>query len=187
MFSKLILKNCSLMQTERVYMKKVPEKTLNFLQQFMMIAYLEVYSVGWDSQITEIGMNYTLKEKMGYDPVINGNNDPFRWAKIISITDWLELYLTKQIDLTKKNSLLKVFNQPGIDEPDGIVARFTGHTKILGNIEDADGFAAVALPYTEFYSEGEHVYKRLYIVIVSHADYGSILEGSYFYSGSGSD
>ena len=72
-------------------MKKVPEKTFSFLQQFMIISILEVYCVGWDSQVAEIGMNHTLKEKIGYDPVIKGNNDPFRWAKIVAITDWLDL------------------------------------------------------------------------------------------------
>jgi hypothetical protein len=75
-FSKWILGNRELRQTERVYMKKVPEKTFSFLQQFMMYSTLEVFCVGWDSRVTEIGMNYTLKEKIGYDPVIQGNNDP---------------------------------------------------------------------------------------------------------------
>ena len=159
MFSKWIVQNREMRQFERMYMKKVHEKTFRFLEQFMMVSTMEVYNIGWDSHMTEIGINYTLKEKMGYDPVIHGNNDPFRWAKIISSTDWVELYLIRQSDDREKQPRVKVFNQPGIDEPDVIVARFTGNTEILRNAKDVDGFASVTLAYVEVYSEGQHVYE----------------------------
>jgi hypothetical protein len=187
MFSKWIVQNREMRQFERMYMKKVHEKTFRFLEQFMMVSTMEVYNIGWDSHMTEIGINYTLKEKMGYDPVIHGNNDPFRWAKIISSTDWVGFYLKRQIDVMEKQPPVKVFNQPGIDEPDGIVARFTGNTEILTNAKDVDGFVSVTLAYVEVYSEGQHVYELTYIVILSDADYRSMLEGTYFYSGSGSN
>ena len=188
MFSKWILQNDAVGQTERVYRKKVPDKTLSFLEQFMMISTLEVYSVGWDSHMTEIGMNYTLKEKMGYDPVIQGNNYPFGWARYFGITDWVDFYLARQFDMRLKRPSVKLFNQPGIDEPDGTgPRRFTGNTEIFGNTKDVDGFATFTLAYAEVYSEGEHVYKKVYLVILPDADYRSILECTYFYSGSGSD
>jgi hypothetical protein len=187
MFSQWILQNREFRQTERNYMKKVSEKTFSFLQQFMMVSTLRVYNVGWDSHMTEIGINYTLKQKMRYEPVIHGNNDPFGWAEFIECNDWVEFYLRRQHDMREKRPSVQVFNQPGIDEPDEIVARFTGNTEILRNIKDAEGFASVTLGYAEVYSEGEHVYETIYIVIVSNADYNSMLDGTYYYSGHSSN
>ena len=87
MFSRMIVENDVLQQTERVYIKKVPEKTFSFLQQFMMTSVLRVYNWDWEYQLIEMGMNYTLKEKMGCDPVIHENNDPLGLARTFGVTD----------------------------------------------------------------------------------------------------
>jgi hypothetical protein len=180
MYSQWILQNRELGQTERMYMKKVPEKTFSFLQQFMMVSTLEVYNVGWDSHLTEIGMNYTLKEKMGYDPVIHGNNDPWVWAKIIGTTQWVEFHLNRQFDLREKPPSVQVFNQPGIDEPDYIIEKFIFNLEVLGNIKDINEHTAVVLPYYEIYSEGDFVYERIWVIQIYYIDYRSMLEGTYF-------
>ena len=187
MFSQCILHNRQLRQTERVYMKKVPEKTLIFLQQFMMITILGVYNIDCDAHMAEIGMNYTMKEKMGYDPFIQGNNDPFRWAKSIASTDWVEFYLKRQTDVRKKRPPVKVFNQPGIDEPDWIIENVEINLEVLGNTQDVNEHTVVALPYPEIYIEGDFVYERIWVPQIYLTDYRSMLEGTYFDRESGSD
>jgi hypothetical protein len=187
MFSKWILQNRELRRTERMYMKKVPEKTFSFLQQFMMISTLEVYNVDWDSHLTEIGMNYTLKEKMGYDPVIQGNNDPWAWARIVATTEWVEYHLHRHLDLREKSPRVQVFNQPGIDEPDWIIENFIVNLEVLGNIKDVNENPTAVLPYYEIYSEGDFVYERIWVLSINSTDYRSMLEGTYFDRGIGSD
>jgi hypothetical protein len=76
----------------------------------MIYSTLEVFCVGWDSHVTEIGMNYTLKQKMGYHPVIQGNNDPWAWAKTFGITDWVDFYLKRHLDLKEKHPSVQLFN-----------------------------------------------------------------------------
>ena len=160
MYSKMIVKNEVLQQTGRVYIKKVPEKTFSFLQQFMMTSVLRVYNSHLESHFIEIGMNYTLKEKMGYDPVIHGNNDPLKWARTFGVTDWVKFYIKKQLNSFQKRLPLKVFNRPGIDEPDDFVGHFFTDFKIFGEIEDVNEHISVGLAYIEVYSEGDYVYKR---------------------------
>jgi hypothetical protein len=186
-FSQWISQNRELRQTERVYMKKVPEKTFSFLQQFMMYSTLEVFCVGWDSRVTEIGMNYTLKEKIGYDPVIQGNNDPWAWTRTFGITDWVDFYLKRHLDLREKRPPVQLFNQMGIDEPDWIIENFTINLEALGIIQDVNEHTFVALPYAEIYSEGDFVYERIWACQIYLTDYRSMLEGTYFDRNSGSD
>jgi hypothetical protein len=164
MFSTMIVKNDVLQKTYRTYVKKVPEKTFNFLQQFMMISMLRVYNCHWGSHLIEIGMNYTLKKKIGYDPVIHGNNDPLGWARTFEVTDWVEYFLKKHIYRSQELLSFKVFNQPGIDEPDEVGNRFLTNLKIFEDIEDVNDQVSDGVAYVEVFSEGDYVYKRYWCV-----------------------
>ena len=83
--------------------------------------------------------------------------------------------------------MVQVFNQPGIDEPDWIIADFDFTFKVLGNIQDVNEHTVIGLPYVEIYSEGDCVYERIWSCHVYSTDYRSMLEGTYFDRNSGSD
>ncbi len=89
--------------------------------------------------------------------------------------------------MRKKRPSVQVFNQPGIDEPDWIIENFIVNLEVLGNIKDVNENPTAVLPYYEIYSEGDFVYERIWVLPINSTDYRSMLEGTYFDRGIGSD
>lgn len=150
--SKIIIENDSQVNTEKVYIKRVSDKTIEWLKTYPYFIRNDLTSFNDKSIVMSEVQSEKILQFLGYDLstyIVRGNE----LQNAIKHRNWA-FDFSKMVD--GKNKKLRL---EGIDEPDVSL-------KVMVSIQNGDRKLSQLLGWYEFWIEDGIVYKRSYGILM---------------------
>jgi hypothetical protein len=121
--------------SERKYFVQISPNTKNFLKQFLVMGKKCRYDMDGREELVQVWINDELKNRLGWEPVIGNDNKGLNWAMSYSVRDWLDLTTKRLMGSMSVGKALKIFNEPGVQEPQIYVGEALEEIDSLGGTD----------------------------------------------------
>jgi hypothetical protein len=149
--------------SERKYFAQISPNTKKFLKQFLVMGKKCRYDMHGREELVQVWINDELKNRLGWEPVIGKDNKGLAWAMTYSVRDWLEFTTKRLMGSMPKGEGLKIFNEPGVQEPQIYVGETLEEIDSLGR---TDFSYKTTVGYFEAYAENYCVYEIGHLVFL---------------------
>jgi hypothetical protein len=149
--------------SERKYFVQISANTKKFLKQFLVMGKKCRYDMDGREELVQVWINDELKNRLGWEPVIGNDNKGLNWAMTYSVRDWLEFTTKRLMGSLAKGKALKIFNEPGVQEPQIYVGEALEEIVSLGGTDFSYKYT---VGYFEAYAENFCVYEIAHLVFL---------------------